>query len=140
MKFTFFPLSMIPIISLLSLLPGTMVFGQTSPWSLFQQLCPTGRLATGPQCHNLQIQQQQQQSSASSSASSQACPPAFTPLCAQGTTGSVNTTSQAGSGTCPSGFTLQGNFCIPLTSTTIPQTTTGACPANTILQNGVCVP
>ena len=119
-----------------------MVFGQASPWSLFQQLCPTGRLATGPQCQNLQIQQQQQQqqSSTSSPASSQACPPAFASLCAaQGTTaGSVNTTSQAG--TCPSGFTLQGNLCIPLTSTSIPQTTTGACPANSILQNGVCVP
>ena len=122
--------------------PST-VFVQTSPWSLFQQLCPTGRLATGPQCQNLQIQQQQQQqqSSTSSPASSQACPPAFASLCAtQGTTaGSVNTTtSQAGSGTCPTGFTLQGNFCIPLTSTTT--TPTGACPANSILQNGVCVP
>ena len=30
-----------------------MVFGQTNPWALFQQLCPTGRLATGPQCQNL---------------------------------------------------------------------------------------
>lgn len=73
------------------------VIGQTSPWTLFQQLCPTGRLATGPQCQNLQIQQQEQeqQSSTSSSASSQACPPAFGSLCAaQGTTaGSVNTTT-----------------------------------------------
>jgi hypothetical protein len=37
---------------LLLLIPNSVVFGQTNPWDLFQQLCPTGRLATGPQCQN----------------------------------------------------------------------------------------
>jgi hypothetical protein len=36
-------ISTIPVtLLLLFLLPTTVVFGQTSPWNLFQQLCPTG--------------------------------------------------------------------------------------------------
>ena len=31
----------------------SVVFAQTSPWSLFQRLCQTSGLATGPQCQNL---------------------------------------------------------------------------------------
>ena len=50
MNFNFIPLCTISIILLL--IPTTMAFGQTNPWGLFQQLCPTGRLATGPQCQN----------------------------------------------------------------------------------------
>lgn len=35
------------------LLSPTIVMAQVSPWSLFQQLCSIGRLATGPQCTGL---------------------------------------------------------------------------------------
>jgi hypothetical protein len=43
------------------LLSPTIVMAQVSPWSLFQQLCSIGRLATGPQCTGL-FQGQNQQS------------------------------------------------------------------------------
>jgi len=37
---------------ILVLIPSSAVFAQ-SPWGLFQKLCPSGLLATGPQCANL---------------------------------------------------------------------------------------
>src|SRR5947208_17166899 len=52
MNSNFLPLSTIPIILLL-LIPTALVFGQTNPWALFQQLCQGGAFATGPQCQNL---------------------------------------------------------------------------------------
>ncbi len=82
------------------LLSPTIVMAQVSPWSLFQQLCSAGRLATGPQCQGL-LQGQQPSS----------------------TTG---TTTAAG--TCPTGFVLQNNFCVPTTSTTIGTTSTTSQP------------
>src|SRR5436189_4747158 len=52
MNNNFLPLSTRPIILLL-LIPTALVFGQTNPWALFQQLCQGGSFATGPQCQNL---------------------------------------------------------------------------------------
>lgn len=76
------------------LLPPPIVMAQVSPWSLFQQLCSIGRLATGPQCQGLL---QGQQSS---------------------TTGTNTAT-----GTCPTGFVIQNNFCVPTTTSTMTGTT-----------------
>jgi hypothetical protein len=87
MNFNYIPLSSISIILLL-LIPTTAVFGQKNPWALFQQLCPTGRLAAGPQCLNL-LQTQQ---------------PSITP--------GINT-----AGTCPTGSVLQNGVCVPTTNT-----------------------
>jgi len=42
------------------LLSPTIVMALVSPWSLFQQLCSIGRLATGPQCTGLFQGQNQQ--------------------------------------------------------------------------------
>jgi hypothetical protein len=89
MNFNFIPLSATSIILLL-LIPTTVVFGQTTPWGLFQQLCQTGRLATGPQCQGL-LQGQQ-------------------PSTTSGTT--------TAAGTCPTGFVIQNNFCVPTTTST----------------------
>src|SRR5712691_7367215 len=94
MNFNFIPLSTISIILLL-LIPTTVVFGQTTPWGLFQQLCQTGRLATGPQCQGL-LQGQQPSS----------------------TTGTITA-----AGTCPTGFVIQNNFCVPATTSTTTGTT-----------------
>ena len=52
MNNNFLPLSIMPIILLL-LIPTALVSAQTSPWILFQRLCQSGGLATGPQCQNL---------------------------------------------------------------------------------------
>jgi hypothetical protein len=90
MNFNFIP----PTISIILflLIPTAVVFGQTSPWGLFQQLCQTGRLATGPQCQGL-LQGQQQPSA---------------------TTGTTTAT-----GTCPTGYLIQNGLCVPsATSTT----------------------
>jgi PKD domain len=95
MNFNCLPISMISIILVL-LIPTTVVFGQTSPWGLFQQLCQTGRLATGPQCQGL-FQGQQ-------------------PSTTTGTTTAV--------GTCPTGFVIQNNLCVPTTSSTTGTTST----------------
>jgi hypothetical protein len=112
MNFNFIPLSTISIILLL-LIPTTLVFGQTNLWSLFQQLCPTGRLATGPQCQGL-LQGQQ-------------------PSSATGTT----TTA----GTCPTGFVIQNNFCMPTTTSTTTGTTSqpiaNAGPSQTVSQGSL---
>jgi len=106
------------------------VFGQlaSSPWSLFQRLCQSGSLATGPQCQNGQSQQQLGATTSSSSQSS--CPSGFTTLCAQSSTASS-------AGVCANGFTLQGGICVPTTSST---TANNGCPTNSPLQNGNCVP
>jgi hypothetical protein len=85
---------MISIILLLMI--PTMVFAQTSPWGLFQQLCPTGRLATGPQCQGL----------------------------LQGQQPSTTTGTTTATGTCPTGFLIQNGLCVPSTSTTTGTTST----------------
>jgi hypothetical protein len=77
------------------LLSTPIVIAQVSPWSLFQQLCSIGRLATGPQCQGL-LQGQQPSS----------------------TTGTNTAT-----GTCPTGFVIQNNFCVPTTTSTTTGTT-----------------
>ena len=116
MKFNFLPLSIISII-LLVLIPTTGVFGQTNPWSLFQQLCPTGRLATGPQCQNLLT---------GNNIGTGTCP-----------TGSVLQNGVCvpftNTNTCPTGSVLQNGVCVPFTNT-------NTCPTGSVLQNGVCVP
>ena len=117
MNFNFIPPSMISIILLL-LIPATMVLGQTSPWGLFQQLCQTGRLATGPQCQGL-LQGQQQPST---------------------TTGTATAT-----GTCPIGFLIQNGLCVPsatstttgTTSTTISQPIANAGPNQVVSQGSL---
>jgi hypothetical protein len=86
---------MISIILVL-LIPTTVVFGQTSPWGLFQQLCQTGRLATGPQCQGL----------------------------LQGQQPSTTTGTTTAAGTCPTGFVIQNNLCVPTTSSTTGTTST----------------
>jgi hypothetical protein len=95
MNFNYLPISMISIILFL-LIPTTVVFGQTSPWGLFQQLCQTGRLATGPQCQGL----------------------------LQGQQPSTTTGTTTAAGTCPTGFVIQNNLCVPTTSTTTGTTST----------------
>ena len=96
------------------LLSPPIVMAQASPWSLFQQLCSRGGLATGPQCQGL-LQGQQPSS----------------------TTGTNTAT-----GTCATGFVLQNNFCVPTTAstTTGTNTATGTCATGFVLQNNFCVP
>jgi hypothetical protein len=79
------------------LLSPPIVLAQVSPWSLFQQLCSIGRLATGPQCQGL-LQGQQPST----------------------TTGTTTTAA----GTCPTGFVIQNNLCVPTTSSTSGTTST----------------
>ncbi len=111
MNFNFIPLCTISIILLL--IPIPMVLGQTNPWALFQQLCPTGRLATGPQCQNFFT-------------NTNTCP-----------TGSVLQNGICApftnTNTCPTGSVLQNGICAPFTNT-------NTCPTGSVLQNGVCVP
>ena len=94
MNFNFLSLSTMSIILLL--IPITMVFGQTNPWALFQQLCPTGRLATGPQCQNFFT-------------NTNTCP-----------TGSVLQNGVCvpftNTNTCPTGSVLQNGVCVPTTT------------------------
>ena len=73
-----------------------MAFGQTNPWALFQQLCPTGRLATGPQCQNFFTNTNS--CSTGSVLQNGVCAP-FT-----------NTN------TCPTGSVLQNGVCAPFTT------------------------
>ena len=88
MNNNFLPLSIIPIILLL-LIPASLVFGQTNPWALFQQLCQGGAFATGPQCQNL------------------------------GTSSSPTTSSTTTNGVCGTNAILQNGVCVPTTSSTI---------------------
>jgi len=78
MNNNFLPLSIMPIILLL-LIPA-----------LFQRLCQSSGLATGPQCQGL----------------------------LQGQQPSTTTGTTTAAGTCPTGFVIQNNFCVPATSTT----------------------
>jgi hypothetical protein len=77
------------------LLSPTIVMAQVSPWSLFQQLCSGGRLATGPQCQGL----------------------------LQGQQPSPTTGTNTAAGTCPTGFVIQNNFCVPSSTSTTTGTT-----------------
>jgi hypothetical protein len=86
---------------LLLLIPNSVVFGQTNPWDLFQQLCPTGRLATGPQCQNF--------FTTGINTATGTCP-----------TGSVLQNSICvpftTTNTCPTGSVLQNSICVPFTT------------------------
>ena len=77
------------------LLSPPIVMAQVSPWSLFQQLCSMGRLATGPQCQGL----------------------------LQGPQPSSTTGTNTATGSCPTGFVIQNNFCVPTTTSTTTGTT-----------------
>lgn len=83
--------------TLLLLIPNS-VFGQ-DPWGLFQTLCPTGRLATGPQCQNLLT---------GNNIGTGSCNNAF--LISNGLC--VPTTTN----TCPIGSVLQNGVCVPFTN------------------------
>ena len=106
-NFHFIPLGAIPFILLL-LMPTTVVFGATNPWGLFQQLCPTGRLATGPQCQGLS-QGQQPFSTANPNTAAGTCP-----------TGSILQNGVCvpftNTNTCPTGSILQNGVCVPSTT------------------------
>src|SRR5439155_12679421 len=75
---------------------------------LFQQLCPTGRLATGPQCQGLS-QGQQPFSTANPNTAAGTCP-----------TGSVLQNGVCvpftNTNTCPTGSVLQNGVCVPTTT------------------------
>jgi hypothetical protein len=96
---------------ILVLTPSSAVFAQ-SPWGLFQRLCPSGLLATGPQCANL-----------------------FTGnnigTCDNSFLMAIGICTPSSTNTCPIGTVLQNGVCVPISST---------CPIGTVLQNGVCVP
>jgi hypothetical protein len=96
---------------ILVLTPSPAVFAQ-SPWGLFQKLCPSGLLATGPQCANL-----------FTGNNMGICDSAFLVSIGVCTPSSINT--------CPTNTVLQNGVCVPISST---------CPIGTVLQNGVCVP
>src|SRR6266487_5149394 len=122
MNSNFLPLSTVPIMLLL-LIPTGLVFGQTNPWALFQQLCQGGAFATGPQCQNL-----------GTSGSSSVC---GTNAILQNGVCVPTTSSTTTNGFCGTNAILQNGVCVPTTSST---TTNGFCGTNAILQNGVCVP
>lgn len=124
MNNNFLTLSIIPIISLLSI-PAALVFGQTNPWALFQQLCQGAAFATGPQCLNL-----------GTSSSSSVC---GTNAILQNGVCVPTTSSTTTNGVCGTNDILQNGVCVPTTSSSSPLTA-GNCPTNDILQNGVCVP
>jgi len=96
---------------ILVLIPSSAVFAQ-SPWGLFQKLCPSGLLATGPQCANL-----------FTGNNMGTCDNAFLV--------SIGLCTPSSTNTCPTNTVLQNGVCVPISST---------CPIGTVLQNGVCVP
>jgi len=96
---------------ILVLTPSSAVFAQ-SPWGLFQKLCPSGLLATGPQCANL-----------FTGNNMGTCDNAFLV--------SIGVCISSSTNTCPTNTVLQNGVCVPISST---------CPIGTVLQNGVCVP
>ncbi len=122
MNFNFIPLSIISI-TLLVLIPNSAVFGQTNPWSLFQRLCQSSGLATGPQCQNLGTSSSSSVCGTNAVLQNGVCVP---------TTSSTTTNS-----VCGTNAVLQNGVCVPTTSST---TTNGVCGTNAVLQNGVCVP
>ena len=89
---------------LLLLMQNSAVFGQ-SPWSLFQLLCPNGRLATGPQCQFL-FQLQQPFFTTATNTATGTCP---TGLVLQ------NGVCVFSPITCPGGFVIQNGVCVPTT-------------------------
>jgi hypothetical protein len=87
---------------ILLLIPTPTVFAQVSPWELFQMLCGTGRLVTGPQCQNL-------------STGTNTCANGL--LVAVGVCIPTNTnTGVPNTTTCPPGSTLQNGVCEPFTN------------------------
>jgi hypothetical protein len=78
----------------LLLIPNSAVFGQ-DPWGLFQTLCPTGRLATGPQCINVLT-------------GSTICNNAFLI--------SIGICVPSSTSTCPIGSVPQNGVCVPFTN------------------------
>jgi hypothetical protein len=114
---------------ILVLTTSSAVFAQ-SPWGLFQKLCPSGLLATGPQCANLFTGNNMGICDNAFLVSIGVCTPSSTNTCP------TNTVLQNGvcvpiSSTCPIGSVLQNGVCVPISST---------CPIGSVLQNGVCVP
>jgi hypothetical protein len=102
------------LIMLLLMVPASTVFAQISaqnPWELFRTLCPSGRLATGPQCQNLFI-----------GTNTGTCDPTLLM-----TYGACIPTMN---GNCPTNYQLQIDVCVPIST----------CPIGSILQNGICVP
>jgi hypothetical protein len=82
------------------------VFAQMSPWSLFQRLCQSGGLATGPQCQN-----------SGTSSSSSVC---GTNAILQNGVCVPTTSSTTTNGVCGTNAILQNGVCVPTTSSTIP--------------------
>ena len=114
---------------ILVLTPSSAVFAQ-SPWGLFQRLCPSGLLATGPQCANLLTGNNMGTCDNSFLMALGICTPSSTNTCPIGTV-LQNGVCVPISSTCPIGTVLQNGVCVPISRT---------CPIGTVLQNGVCVP
>jgi hypothetical protein len=132
MNNNFLTLSIIPIILLL-LIPATLVFGQTNPWALFQQLCQGAAFATGPQCQNLGTSSSSSVCDTNAILQNGVCVP------------TTSSSSPLTAGNCPTNAILQNGVCVPVTTTqtspvTPTQTSPGNCPPNYMPQNGVCVP
>ncbi len=125
---------------LLLLSPTSAVFAQT-PWGLFQRLCPSGLLATGPQCANLFTGTNLGTCDNSFLVSLGVCTPSSTNTCP------TNTVLQNGvcvpiSSNCPVGSVLQSGVCVPIScpAGSVLQNGVCVCPPGSILQNGICVP
>src|SRR5437899_5880192 len=114
---------------ILVLTPSSAVFAQ-SPWGLFQRLCPSGLLATGPQCANLFTGNNMGTCDNAFLVSIGVCTPSSTNTCPIGTV-LQNGVCVPISSNCPIGTVLQNGVCVPISSN---------CPISTVLQNGVCVP
>jgi len=113
----------------LLLMENSAVFGQ-SPWSLFQLLCPNGRLATGPQCQFL-FQLQQPFFTTATNTATGTCP---TGLVLQ------NGVCVFSPITCPGGFVIQNGVCVPTTVQMSPIANAGpsqtASPGSQVTLNG----
>jgi hypothetical protein len=81
------------------------VFAQMSPWSLFQRLCQSGGLATGPQCQNLGTS-----SSSSSTTTNGVC---GTNAILQNGVCVPTTSSTTTNGVCGTNAILQNGVCVP---------------------------
>jgi hypothetical protein len=146
MNSNFLLLSTIPTILLL-LTPAALVFGQTNPWALFQQLCQGGVFAAGPQCQNLGTFSSSSVCGTNAILQNGVCVPTTSSTTTNGVCGTnailqngvcvPTTSSTTTNGVCGTNAILQNGVCVPTTSST---TTNGVCGTNAILQNGVCVP
>ncbi len=89
---------------ILLLIPTSTVFAQASdPWELFQMLCGTGRLASGPQCQNLLT-------------GTNTCTNGLlfaAGVCIPTNTGVTTPNTGVPTTTCPSGYILQNSACVP---------------------------